>query len=120
MASTITLDPGAGNATLEFDFDTPQEFYYEWEVADNALNTLKSGKGQWDGATSFGLGDPAALTGNNLNIYWGVIDPAGAGNNFKATATVSQGGNECQDVQVFTGNSQANLYNDTTEAEFTN
>ncbi|GAC1300187.1 MAG: hypothetical protein NVSMB24_00210 [Mucilaginibacter sp.] len=118
MITIIKLDLAAGNVTLQFNFATPQQFFYTWKVGDPTGEISQTGQGQWDGLTSFDLGSPVALIGNYLSIDWTVLDPSGAGNIFHAIATATQGGASLPVDQVTGGNTTATSVYTTTIAKF--
>ena len=94
------------NLQLEFEFDTPQQFFYNVAVINTVQNQqIFHGKGQWDGQMSFLLGRAKDLVGSQLIIYWTIIDPAGADNDYSAKATVKQNGAICAEPQTCAGKS---------------
>ena len=117
---SIKVKQTSNHVNVDFAFNSPQQFFFTVEVADENGDLKFTDKGQWDGKTHFDVGAGKDLINLYLNIYWGIIDPAGAGNKFDAIATISQNGAICDGAskQQFTGETVDDELSDITFAEF--
>jgi len=118
MADILLNDDGS-TVTLDFEFDSPQQFFYTVEVADDQLKQFFHGTGKSGGTTSFSLGKTGDLIGKFLNISWTVIDANGAGNSYKAAATASQNGQAVANPQACSGTTADTPSNLGTTGKFT-
>jgi hypothetical protein len=104
----IQVKPDNENLTLKFSFTSPQQFFYNIAMVNRERNQqVYHASGKWDGQTEFSLGEADELIGLYLIIYWNIIDPQGAGNNFSAIAAVNQNGNSCISPQLCSGQSNS-------------
>ena len=117
--ANITLINNASIVTLDFNFNTPQQFFYTVEVVDDMLKQYFHDSGQWGGKISFNLGIASNLIGKYLNIYWVIIDPVGAGNPYDGTGTISQAGVAVPLIQECSGTSSNITSLVTTSGKFT-
>jgi hypothetical protein len=103
--SDIQISPNVdpNPVSLKFTFQTPQAFYYIVEIIDDNGKQYFHDLGQWNGKTVLNLGPASALVGLYLTIYWTVIDPMGAGNNFNSLATAIHNGQSLINAQNCSG-----------------
>jgi len=99
----ILLDPNSDQVTLNFTFNSPQQFYYSVQVLDNTGKQIFHDVGSSGTKTLFTLGAANNLVGLMLVINWTIIDPAGAGNNYSANATAMQSGQAKNSPQSCSG-----------------
>jgi hypothetical protein len=114
----INLKNDGSAVTLDFDFRTPQQFFFTIEVVDDTLKQFLHITGKSGGPTSFPLGKTDDLIEKFLNIFWTVIDAAGAGNPYDASAAASQNGNAVPNPQVCSGMTSATPSNVGTSGKF--
>jgi len=107
----IKIIPNNEDLILNFNFNSPQQFFYNVAVINkNNDQQIFHASGKWDGTKTFTLGKAKDMVGLGLIIYWAVIDPAGAGNNFEAEAVVTQNNLECLEHQVCKGITNDNSF----------
>jgi hypothetical protein len=114
----ILINSGNNNVNLQFEFNSPQQFFYTVELIDDTGKQYFHDTGSWNTKTNFDLGITSGLIGKYLTIDWTVIDPAGAGNNFSATATAIQAATPKANSQNCTGTTSATHASLTTIGKF--
>ncbi len=115
----IYIKPTAEQPSLTFTFNTPQQFAYVVKVNDPNDLILFKDKGQYpNGKTQFILPNADTLIGNTLNIEWTISDPAGAGNNYNAQATINQNDQDREATQSIADKTDATVKFDFTTGDF--
>ena len=116
--ANITLKNDGSAVMLEIDIRTPQDFNFTVMVVDDTMKQYLHFTGSSDGPTSFPVGTTDFLIGKYLNIYWTVIDRAGAGNPYSASASAVQNGIKVANPQVCSGTSGTSASNVVTAGQF--